>query len=83
MLHVQRTFRDNSQKGLSTIVMGISTALLYLVTSCETPKDVWDTLRSHFERDTPVILEEKVLPERNESKYIDGSTFEGDERNNR
>ncbi len=32
--------------------MGISTAQLYLVTSCESPKDVWDTLRSHFERDT-------------------------------
>ena len=49
---VQRTFCDNSQKALSTLVMGISTAQLYLVTSCESPKDVWDTLRSHFERDT-------------------------------
>jgi len=49
---VQRTFRDNSQKALSTIVMAISTPQLYLVTSCESPKDVWDTLRNHFERET-------------------------------
>ena len=46
----QRTFRDNSQKALSTIVMAISTPQLYLVTSCESPRNVWDTLRSHFER---------------------------------
>ena len=49
---VRRTFRENSQKALSTIVMAISTPQLYLVTSCETPQDVWDTLRSHFERET-------------------------------
>ena len=48
----QRTFRDNSQKALSTLVMAISTPQLYLVTSCESPKDVWDTLRNHFERET-------------------------------
>ena len=48
----QRTFRDNSQKALSTIVMAISTPQLYLVTSCESPRDVWDTLLSHFERGT-------------------------------
>ena len=48
----QRTFCDNSQKALSTIVMAISTPQLYLVTSCESPRDVWDTLRSHFEHGT-------------------------------
>ncbi len=47
---VRTRFNNNSQKALSTIVMGISTPQLYLVTSCETtPKDVWDTLCSHFE----------------------------------
>ena len=45
-------FREKSQKALSTIVMVISTPLLYLVTSCEQPKDVWDTLQKHFERET-------------------------------
>ena len=49
---VQRTFRDKSQKALSTIVMAISTPQLYLVTSCESPKDVWDMLHNHFECET-------------------------------
>ena len=48
----QRTFCDNSQEALSTIVMVISTPQLYLVTTCESPRDVWDTLCSHFERGT-------------------------------
>ena len=48
----QRRFSENSQKALSTIVMAISTHQLYLVTSCESPKAVWDTLRNHFERET-------------------------------
>ena len=38
----QRTFRDNSQKALSTIAMAISTSQLYLVTSCESSRDIWD-----------------------------------------
>lgn len=46
------TFRQKSQKALSTIIMAISTPKLYLVTSCEQPKDVWDTLRKHYERET-------------------------------
>lgn len=45
-------FREESQKAISTIVMAISTPQLYLVTSCEQPKDAWDTLRKHFERKT-------------------------------
>lgn len=45
-------FRKKSQKALSTIIMAISTPKLYLVTSCEQPKDVWDTLRKHYERET-------------------------------
>ena len=45
-------FRDESQKAISTIVMAISTPQLYLVTSCEKPKDAWDTLKKHFERET-------------------------------
>ena len=43
-------FQKKSQKAFSTLVLAIGTSQLYLVTSCETPKDVWDALRSHFER---------------------------------
>ena len=45
-------FREKLQKALSTIVMAITTPQLYLVTSCEQPKDTWDTLQKHFERET-------------------------------
>ena len=45
-------FCDESQKAISKVVMAISTPQLYLVTSCEEPKDVWDFLKKHFERET-------------------------------
>ena len=32
--------------------MAISTSQLYLITSCEQPKDAWDDLCNHFERST-------------------------------
>ena len=49
------------QKAMATLVMGISSNLIYLVTSCTTPKDVWDTLKAQFERDT---LANKLFPPR-------------------
>ena len=45
-------FQANQQKAFSTIVMSISSTLLYLITSCELPKDAWDSLKKHYERDT-------------------------------
>ena len=36
----------------STIVLAIESAQLYLVTSCEEPKQAWDVLKKHFERET-------------------------------
>ena len=32
--------------------MAISTSQLYLITSVEKPKNAWDALRDHYERDT-------------------------------
>ena len=40
------------QKAMATLVVGIHSKLIYLMTSCTTPKDVWDTLRGQFERKT-------------------------------
>ena len=45
-------FQKKSQGAFSVIVMAISTPQLYLVTSYEQPKDSWDALRNHFERET-------------------------------
>ena len=32
--------------------MSVSTSQLYLITSCEEPKEAWDVLKKHFERET-------------------------------
>jgi hypothetical protein len=45
-------FVKRSQRGYSTIVLAIGTSELYLLTSSEHPKEAWDALRKHFERDT-------------------------------
>ena len=37
---------------VSTIVSAMDSAQLYLVTSCEEPKQAWNALKNHFERET-------------------------------
>ncbi len=49
---IREKFKSEQQKAFSIIVMSVSSSLLYLITSCELPKDAWDTLKKHFERDT-------------------------------
>ena len=46
---VRAEFLKKSQKAFSIIVMAVSTPQLYLITSCEEPKEAWDKLREHFE----------------------------------
>ncbi len=48
---VRTNYRLKSQKAVSTLVMAITTPQLYLVTSCEGPKEMWDALRGHYERE--------------------------------
>ena len=45
-------FQSQLHKAFSTIVLAIDSAQLYLVTSCEQPKQAWDALKNHFERET-------------------------------
>ena len=45
-------YRSRLQKAFSTIVLAIESAQLYLVTSCEEPKQAWDALKKRFERET-------------------------------
>lgn len=44
--------QSESQKAFSVIAMSVSTSQLYLITSCEEPKEAWDALKNHFERET-------------------------------
>ena len=56
--------RKRLQKALTSIVMAVGTSQLYLITSTETPRDTWDALRNHFERDTlanKVFLKKKFF----------------------
>ena len=45
----QAEFERKSQRAFSAIVLAVSTSQLYLITSCEQPRNAWDTLRNHFE----------------------------------
>lgn len=54
----QAEFTRRREKAFSTLVLNVSTPQLYLITSCQTPKESWTTLKGHFERDT---LANKVL----------------------
>ena len=45
-------FNKRSQRAFSTIALAVNTSQLYLITSLDKPKDAWDALRCHFERDT-------------------------------
>ena len=49
---VEALFQSRLHKAFSTIVLAINSAQLYLVTSCEEPKQAWDALKNHFERET-------------------------------
>ena len=77
-----REFRQKAQKAFSTIIMAIGTPQLYLVTSCEEPKEAWDNLCGHFERETlanKLFFKKAILSDRNEGGYICGSSSEANE----
>ena len=48
----QAEFTRRREKAFSMLVLNVSTPQLYLITSCQTPKEAWTTLKAHFERDT-------------------------------
>ena len=54
-------FDRRCERAFSTIVLNIATPQLYLVTSCKTPVDAWQTLIGHFERRT---LANKLFPKK-------------------
>lgn len=45
------TSRD-AEKAFSTIVLSISSSLLYLITSCKSGNEAWEKLKTHFDRST-------------------------------
>ncbi|CAB4035006.1 Retrovirus-related Pol poly from transposon TNT 1-94 [Paramuricea clavata] len=68
-------FRSKAQRAFSTIVLAIKSAQLYLVSSCENPKQAWDALKNHFERDTlanKLFLKKKYF----RTEMIEGTSME-------
>ena len=40
--------QSESQKAFPIIAMSVNTSQLYLITSCEEPKEAWGVLKKHF-----------------------------------
>ena len=68
-------FKVKCQKALSVIVMSIDPSQLYLITTCETAKDAWDSLKQQFESST---LHNKLLLKKQyfRSEMSEGSSME-------
>ena len=49
---VKSAYTKKSNQAMLMIVLSVSDSLLYLITSCTSPKTAWDTLQQHFERDS-------------------------------
>ena len=48
------SFKKAQKKTKALIVTSIKSDLIYLITECQTPKEIWDKLKQCFERDTIV-----------------------------
>ena len=68
-------FQWRSHKAFLTIVLAIDSSQLYLVTSCEEPKQPWNALKNHFEQETlanKLLLKKRYFcPEMKESTSVD------------
>ena len=79
---VQALFRLRLQKAFSTIVLAIDSAQLYLITSSEEPKQAWDVLRKHFERETlasKLFLKMQYFRSESDERQPKNCDFEGGE----
>ena len=69
------SFEKSLKKTEALIVTSIISNLIYLITECKTPKEIWDTLKQRFERDTianKLFLKERFFsPKMKESDHID------------
>jgi hypothetical protein len=48
----QAEFQRRGDRAFSTVVLHVSPKQLYLITSCKSTKEAWDTLRNNYERET-------------------------------
>ncbi|CAB4021124.1 Hypothetical predicted protein [Paramuricea clavata] len=58
------SFEKAQKKTKALIVTSIKSDLIYLITECQTPKEIWDKLKQRFERDTianKLFLKQRVF----------------------
>ena len=71
MAQQEAEFKKKSQKAFTTIVMSISSSLLYLITSGKAPTVAWTTLQDHYEQDTCMLVSKlKILQDGNEARTV-------------
>lgn len=51
----RKEFTKRREKAFAMLVLNLSPPQLYLITSCQTPKEAWTALKAHFERDALAI----------------------------
>ena len=49
---VKAQYEKKLKQAMSLIVFSVSDNLMYLITTCKSPKEAWDILQGHFERNT-------------------------------
>lgn len=45
-------YKTRSEKAFATLVLAVSSEMVYLISGCETANEAWGKLEKHFERDT-------------------------------
>ena len=84
---LEAEFKKNSQRAFSTIVLGMQSSQLYLITSTEEPiESSMGCLKKTFrERNAgkQAIPQEKVFPNGNAGRYVHATTFKEYEGVNR
>ena len=69
------SFEKAQRKTKALIVTSIKSDLIYFITECQTPKEIWDKLKQRFERDTIVnklFLKQKFFsPKMKESDSLE------------
>ena len=68
------TFEKAQKKTKALIVTYIKSDLIYLITECQTPKEIWDKLKQRFERD--MIVNKLFLKQKFSLKMKESDSLE-------
>ena len=70
------SYKKKSRKALSSIILAVDEEQLYLITSCKTPEEAWNSLKNHFESNS---LANRLFLKK---KYLRTMMKEGDDMRN-